>query len=40
MKETRAQQEIERAEWQDLLKQGWKLDADGKKYKIEDGKND
>jgi len=40
MKETRAKQEIERAEWQELLKQGWKLDADGNKYKIEDGKND
>ena len=36
MKATRAQQEIERAEWQDLLKQGWKLDSDGNKYKAED----
>jgi len=36
MKATRAQQEIERAEWQELLKQGWKLDADGNKYKAED----
>lgn len=36
MKETRANQEIERAEWQELLKQGWKLDKDGKKYKPED----
>jgi hypothetical protein len=36
MKATRAQQEIERAEWQELLKQGWKLDADGNKYKVED----
>jgi hypothetical protein len=35
MKETRAKQEIERAEWQELLKQGWKLDADGNKYKVE-----
>jgi hypothetical protein len=33
MKETRAQQEIERAEWQELLKQGWKIDMDGNKYK-------
>jgi hypothetical protein len=33
MKETRAKQEIERAEWQELLKQGWKLDKDGNKYK-------
>ena len=40
MKETRAKQEIERAEWQDLLKQGWKLDSDGKKYKIGDNNND
>jgi len=36
MKETRANQEIERAEWQELLKQGWKLDADGNKYKVDD----
>jgi hypothetical protein len=36
MKATRAQQEIERAEWQDLLKQGWKIDANGNKYKVED----
>lgn len=36
MKATRAQQEIERAEWQELLKQGWKLDSDGNKYKAED----
>lgn len=33
MKETRAKQEIERAEWQELLKDGWKLDAEGNKYK-------
>jgi hypothetical protein len=35
MKATRAKQEIEKAEWQDLLKEGWKLDADGNKYKVE-----
>jgi hypothetical protein len=35
MKATRAKQEIEKAEWQDLLKEGWKLDADGNKYKAE-----
>lgn len=35
MKETRAKQEIERAEWQDILKQGWKLDQDGNRYKVE-----
>jgi hypothetical protein len=40
MKETRAKQEIERAEWQDLLKEGYKLDKDGNKYKIEDVQND
>lgn len=36
MKQTRANQEIERAEWQELLKEGWKLDAYGNKYKIEE----
>ena len=36
MKATRAQQEIERAEWQELLKQGWKLDAAGNKYKADE----
>jgi len=36
MKETRAKQEIERAEWQELLKQGWKIDANGNKYKVKD----
>ncbi len=39
MKATRAQQEIERAEWQNLLKEGYKLDKDGNKYKIEDVQN-
>jgi hypothetical protein len=34
MKATRAQQEIERAEWQNLLKQGYKIDKRGNKYKI------
>jgi len=36
MRATRAKQEVERAEWQELLKQGWKIDIDGKKYKIEE----
>lgn len=36
MKETRAKQEIERAEWQELLKQGWKIDVYGNKYKPEE----
>jgi hypothetical protein len=40
MKETRAKQEIERAEWQELLKQGYKLDKLGNKYKPEEGIND
>jgi hypothetical protein len=40
MKETRAKQEIERAEWQELLKQGWKIDSAGNKYKIEDSQDD
>ena len=40
MKATREKQEVERAEWQELLKQGWKLDKDGNKYKIETDKND
>ncbi len=34
MKATRAQQEIERAKWQNLLKQGYKIDKRGNKYKI------
>lgn len=36
MKATRAQQEIERAEWQELLKNGYKLDVNNNKYKIGD----
>lgn len=36
MKETRAKQEIERAEWQSLLKDGYKLDDKGNKYKVEE----
>lgn len=36
MKATRAQQEIERAEWQELLKDGYKIDKDGNTYKIEE----
>lgn len=34
MKETRAKQEIERAEWQELLKEGYKIDQEGNKYKV------
>lgn len=36
MKQTREKQEIEKKEWQDLLKQGFKLDADGNRYKVDD----
>lgn len=36
MKKTREQQEIERAEWQDLLKEGYKIDPDGNRYKVGD----
>lgn len=40
MKKVREAQEVERKEWQDLLKDGYKLDMDGKPYKLEDGSND
>ena len=36
MKKIRDAQEIERQEWQDLLKQGYKLDKDGNKYKVDE----
>jgi hypothetical protein len=36
MEETRARQAKEKAEWQELLKEGYKLDKDGNKYKIKD----
>lgn len=36
MKETRAKQAREKAEWQELLKEGYKLDANGNKYKVGD----
>lgn len=36
MKEIREQQEIEKSEWKDIMKDGYKLSEDGKKYKIED----
>jgi hypothetical protein len=35
MKRVREAQEVERKEWQDLLKDGYKLDMDGKPYKLE-----
>lgn len=40
MKKIREGQEIERQEWQDLLKQGYKIDMDGNKYKVDEVKND
>lgn len=39
MEQTREFQAKEKAEWQELLKQGYKLDQDGNKYKITDGTN-
>lgn len=36
MKKIREKQQEEKAEWQDLLKEGYKLDADGNKYKVEE----
>lgn len=36
MRLTREKQEIERQEWQDLLKEGYKLDVHGNKYKVDD----
>lgn len=40
MKKIREGQEVEKQEWQDLLKQGYKLDASGNKYKVADTQND
>jgi hypothetical protein len=40
MKKTREAQEVERKEWQDLLKDGYKLDIDGKPYKLKDSSSD
>jgi len=34
MEETRAYQAKEKAEWQDLLKEGYKIDIDGNRYKV------
>jgi hypothetical protein len=36
MKETRAKQEVERGQWQKVLKEGYKIDDKGNKYKIEE----
>lgn len=40
MQKIRDAQEVERKEWQDLLKKGYKLDLDGKPYKLESSSND
>lgn len=40
MEAVRAYQETEKAEWQELLKDGYKLDMYGNKYKLGDNKND
>jgi hypothetical protein len=36
MKETRERQKVEKEEWQELLKQGWKIDSKGERYRVED----
>jgi hypothetical protein len=40
MKKIREEQEVERKEWQDLLKDGYKLDIDGKPYRLNGDLND
>lgn len=40
MRQIREKQEIERKEWQDLLKEGYKIDVHGKRYKIGDNGHD
>lgn len=40
MKQIREKQEIERKEWQELLKDGYKIDMDGNKYKVGGGNHD
>jgi hypothetical protein len=36
MKQIRESQAVEKAEWQDLIKEGYKIDVNGNKYKIEE----
>lgn len=38
MKQIREQQEVVKSDWQETLKEGYKLDPDGNKYKIEESK--
>ena len=40
MQKIRDAQKIEKEEWQELLKQGWKIDMNGNKYKPEEVFND
>jgi hypothetical protein len=40
MKKIRESQEVERSEWQDLLKEGYKLDLEGNRYKFKDDENE
>jgi hypothetical protein len=40
MKEIRDAQEIERQKWQDLLKEGYKIDPDGNPYRLEADSDD
>jgi len=40
MKKIRESQELEKKEWQDLLKDGYKLDLDGNPYKLSGDSND
>ncbi len=37
MEKIREAQKIEKQEWQDLLKEGYKIDEHGNKYRVEDG---
>jgi hypothetical protein len=36
MKETRDKQKLEKEEWQNLLKEGYKIDTAGNKYKVDE----
>ena len=38
MKKIREEQEVIKSEWQDALKDGYRIDLDGNKYKIEENK--
>jgi len=40
MKKIRESQELEKKEWQDLLKQGYKIDKDGNLYKVDEKEDD